>query len=299
MNLQEEYRNGYLVTAQVKKVWNIELQLLSKLLEVCQKHNLRVWADSGTLLGAVRHQGFIPWDDDIDVAMPREDYEQLKRIAPTEFNAPYFFQCAYTDKYVRGHAQLRYDGTTAILHHEIGVPFHQGIFIDIFVLDVLPKDKQEQWNIMRKTEMLRKLMTWAVIPFDFHHRKRAIAQIFCKAYFLFHSLQKTYAKFERMFYQYQSLPSQYVGMPMFSVLNILKYRMKRDWYSETVTLPFEDIEVPVPKHYHEILTEYYGDYMTPQQVPTAHGTIILDADKPYQETLKELRSNSKHEHGQS
>ncbi len=296
MNLQEEYRNGYLVTAQAKKVWNIELQLLSKLLEVCQKHNLRVWADSGTLLGAVRHQGFIPWDDDIDVAMPREDYEQLKRIAPTEFNAPYFFQCAYTDKYVRGHAQLRYDGTTAILHHEIGVPFHQGIFIDIFVLDVLPKDKQEQWNIMRKTEMLRKLMTWAVIPFDFHHRKRAIAQIFCKAYFLFHSLQKTYAKFERMFYQYQSLPSQYVGMPMFSVLNILKYRMKRDWYSETVTLPFEDIEVPVPKHYHEILTEYYGDYMTPQQVPTAHGTTILDADKPYQETLKELRSNSKHEH---
>jgi len=143
------------------------------------------------------------------VAMPREDYEQLKRIAPTEFQEPFFFQCAYTDKYVRGHAQLRYNGTTAILPCEIGVTFNQSIFIDIFVLDVLPKDKQEQWSIMCKTEVLRKLMTWAVIPIDLHHKKRAIAQLFCKAYFLFHSLQKTYAKFERMFYRCQSTPSQY------------------------------------------------------------------------------------------
>ncbi len=296
MNLQEEYRSGYLVSTQTKKVWNVELQLLSKLLEVCNKHNLHVWADSGTLLGAVRHQGFIPWDDDIDVAMPREDYEQLKRIAPTEFQEPYFFQCAYTDKYVRGHAQLRYNGTTAILPSEIGVPFNQSIFIDIFVLDMLPKDKQEQWNIMWKTELMRKAMTWTIEPISIHHLRKAFVQLFCKAYFLLRPIQKTYAKFERMFYRCQSTPSQYIGMPMFSVTNILKYRMKRDWYSETITLPFEDIEIPVPKHYHEILTEYYGDYMTPKHTPTAHGTIILNADKPYQETIKELHNKRKYEH---
>ena len=81
MNLEPETRNGYYISADMKKVWAVEMQLLKKLLEVCEKHHLRIWAEGGTLLGAVRHHGYIPWDDDIDMAMLRDDYDKLQAIA--------------------------------------------------------------------------------------------------------------------------------------------------------------------------------------------------------------------------
>lgn len=77
MNLEPETRNNYYISVEMKKVWAVEMQLLKKLLEVCEKHHLKIWAEGGTLLGAVRHQGYIPWDDDIDMAMLRDDYDRL------------------------------------------------------------------------------------------------------------------------------------------------------------------------------------------------------------------------------
>ena len=135
-NTDAEKRGGYLVSHEMKKVWAVELDLLRQLIEVCQRENLRMWVDGGTLLGAVRHQGFIPWDDDIDVCMPRPDYDRLTAISGQVFKEPYFYQNAYTDKdYFAGHAQLRNSRTAAIRPSASFNPFNQGIFIDIFVLE--------------------------------------------------------------------------------------------------------------------------------------------------------------------
>lgn len=78
-------------------MWAVELHMLEAFDEVCKKYGLTYYVDFGTLLGAVRHQGFIPWDDDIDVVMFRDDYERFQAIAPYEFLELYFFQNSYTD----------------------------------------------------------------------------------------------------------------------------------------------------------------------------------------------------------
>ena len=111
--LEEEVRCGYTVSAEMKKLWAVELDLLAEFDRVCKKHGLTYFAFGGTLLGAVRHQGFIPWDDDIDVVMFREDYRRLTQIAAEEFRHPYFFQTPFTDcGLVMGGSRLRNSNTT-------------------------------------------------------------------------------------------------------------------------------------------------------------------------------------------
>ena len=98
MTLCDEIREGYKISSQMKKVWSIQLSLLKKVLEVCEKYDLKIWAEGGTLLGTIRHKGYIPWDDDIDLVMFRDDYDKLNEIASKEFKYPYFLQSSKTEK---------------------------------------------------------------------------------------------------------------------------------------------------------------------------------------------------------
>ena len=83
---------------ELQVLWQVELDIYRKLREVCEKHQIQFFADYGTLLGAVRHQGFIPWDDDMDFTMMADQFETFCRIAPQEFRYPYFFQSFRTEK---------------------------------------------------------------------------------------------------------------------------------------------------------------------------------------------------------
>ena len=113
--LEEEVREDYTVPAKMKEVWAVQLDLLAELMRVCEAHGIQYYADAGTLLGAVRHRGYIPWDDDLDVMMMRPDYEKLCAAASGEFRDPYFFQTQETEPgTLREHAQLRNSMTTGI-----------------------------------------------------------------------------------------------------------------------------------------------------------------------------------------
>ena len=139
---KEEMRCGWKVDQKTKRVWAVQLEMLDEVERICKKHGLKYFADSGTLIGAVRHQGYIPWDDDIDLVMLREDYEAFIRIAPGELRKPLALQTLYAEKnYLRAHAQIRNSQTTGCSKEDRKAGYNCGIFIDIFPLDAMPEGK--------------------------------------------------------------------------------------------------------------------------------------------------------------
>lgn len=120
---REEVRSGFLVTEKRKKVWAIELEILDLFDKVCRKYGLKWYAYYGTLLGAVRHQGFIPWDDDIDVVMFRDDYEKLKLVAPQRSQNHIFFK---TGIQMRECGAFRRSGTAGQL--QLNFQMHRIVF---------------------------------------------------------------------------------------------------------------------------------------------------------------------------
>ena len=285
MNLEPEVRRGYSISAEMKGVWKVQMDLLKKLLDVCETYGLRIWAEGGTLLGAVREHGYIPWDDDIDMAMFRDDYDKLVAVAPKEFNHPYFFQCAYTEKiYPRGHAQLRMDGTTAILPYPEFVNTHQGIFIDIFPYDGVPDDSFSQDELIAKRNKMMAALRASASSLSLLHPGRSFRPLRDRLRF-----KTLFRRFEDLMRENKVKENRIVSCLSFIVDPDHFFRDKQ-WYDGTILMPFEDILIPVPSGYHQILLRQYGDYMIPRQAPTYHGGFWkLDTNTPYQVYIPELK----------
>ena len=290
MNLEPETRKGYYISAEMKKVWAVEMTLLKKLLEVCEKHNLRIWAEGGTMLGTVREKGYIPWDDDIDMAMLRDDYDKLQKIAKEEFKAPFFFQSGYTDLFPSGFSKLRMDGTAAIIPYEINQNFHQGIFIDIFCYDAVPDNKDDFEKQRKKGKQRIKQLKIYCDPYwsftDFKHNWNVVKakwEVWRKGF------TKCFQEYDNIYRQFKISDNKYISFIAF-YYELDRYLRDKHWYDETIYLPFEDIMMPVPKDFDKILTLQYGDYMKPVKAPTMHGNFeVLDTEKSYLEHLPAIR----------
>lgn len=284
--LEEEVRCDYTVSKEMKKVWAVELDLLSEFQRVCKCHNLKYSVCGGTLLGAIRHKGFIPWDDDIDVMMMRDEYEKLCKLAH-EFKHPYFFQTEETDPgSLRGHAQLRNSETTGILRHELKWkrPFNQGIFIDIFPLDNCP-DNQTIFKLGGYLSKFLKKCSSLFANISVRHDNKNDNVVIRLLHKLFYPINKWlmdvfYNAFEFVIKHLGSKNSEIVSM--LSVFYFMeKMKRKKVWMESLTEVPFENISVSVPSSYEEVLTSFFGDWHQFVKGGSLHGGAFFDTEHPY------------------
>jgi lipopolysaccharide cholinephosphotransferase len=285
---EEEIRDGYLVTSTMKKVWYVELELLKKFIQVCKKYNLQYYAEGGTLIGVIRHGGFIPWDDDIDIAMPRRDYDKLLKVGPKEFSHPLFFQNCYTDRYYsRGFSRIRNSETTAIALYEVKTKQNKGIFIDIFPLDNVPDNNLEFVRQQKQIKIIKKILS-NLFEFSSYENKRIatyIKHFFVKLFFLAIPYSFIYWRLEKLYSKYSATSTAKVSLLSLDHDNVKLYRDSKD-YDSFIMMPFEDIQLPVPVGYDHFLRRYYGDYMIPLIEPSYHGKLIFDTSMSYIDYIK-------------
>lgn len=276
---KEEVRCGFTISETMKKAWAVELDLAWVLIDICQQYGLRIYASWGTLLGAVRHQGFVPWDDDMDFDMPREDYMRLMRLINNE-DISMDFCCS--SLYTKGsHLQP----SAAIMNYRevplpqeirkryYNFPFVAGI--DLNPMDYIPKNQELEeaqfylygilYDIAQRFEELKKNN-------ELDERVNIIEKLCNTKFTRDNTLRQQIWRFSDQVAAIASREeSAFLSEMGRRVRGQKDYLIPFEWMDEVEWMKFENIMIPVPVGYDGILRLNYGnDYMTPNFVGAAH-----------------------------
>lgn len=244
-----------------KEIKEILLDLLKTIKQICDENDLRYFLAGGTLLGAIRHKGFIPWDDDIDITMPREDLMKLVEIFINRPADHFKLLSFYTDKtYFNLHAKL-VDTRTQKIYSGVQQLEDAGVNADIFPLDGLPKEEKEIKRFVRRLNFLQTMRWGAVKEVDQSNGKWLIAfpKRILRGLYKLIGYQYPINEIEKLVRRYEFDASDFVG-EFVSVLGI-RAKVSKKAFEEHVKVQFEDDFFNAPIGYHEYLTVLYGDYM--------------------------------------
>ncbi|WP_253664863.1 LicD family protein [Legionella micdadei] len=246
-------QDGRLRQAQLKM-----LNMLEVVDEICLKHKIDYWLDGGSLLGAVRHQGFIPWDDDLDISMPRASYEHFLRVAPAEIPANMWLQTAQTDPgffNLSVPLKIRDRNSRFVEAHEQGnEPYQQGIFIDVFVYDSLPVSpfQRKLYKVLAK-KILRLLRPkYSAVEAGHGARLYQLLEPLFSKQMLERALQRIIHKANTSGSPYLGTGYQCVNSNLVAHTDIFPLKRAR----------FETREFNIPNRFDLMLKDLYGDYMT-------------------------------------
>lgn len=277
--LEPETRNDFLVDEYRKKLWAISIDLLFEFDSVCKKHNLTYYLIAGSLLGVIRHKGFIPWDDDIDLCMPRKDYERFIQLSK-EFNDPYFLQTPYTDpNFLYSVTRLRNSNTTCIVNTFKYQGFNQGIYISVFPLDYW----EEEGGIERFEKIKALLRDNSAYMRKSKPNKTEEDLERIKQHSGRNPLD-VYEEVHKLASQFKDTPTNELGLAVCTVYPYGKLIFDASDFDKTISGQFEDWSFPIPYGYDSILKKLYGDYMQFPPVEKRglwHSGVFIDPDKPY------------------
>lgn len=240
----------------MEEIKKVELDILTDIAEFCDKNSITYYLAYGTLIGAVRHHGFIPWDDDIDIWMPRKDYELFVNSYNSN-NGRYRVISPY-EKIARHSIAKVVDTKTVKI--EDGIDYkngYLGVDVDVFPLDGEPDDNNEFCKWWKQLHKCYQNYCYLIV----HPKSSKRNFIFSSLFKLFRIKKESILlKAKKLHEMYPYEKSQFVGTKE-TVYNLIGDRFKKEWFSESITVDFEERKIKIPIGYDEILTQLYGDYM--------------------------------------
>ncbi|MCI8927312.1 MAG: LicD family protein [Lachnospiraceae bacterium] len=272
-----EIRDGFYIYPIMKRAWAVQIKILQEIDRICRRHDIKYFAEWGTLLGAVRHKGFIPWDDDLDVAMLREDFQRFLHYARKELPDIYFLFDISSDEYDQLMARVM-NSDKLVLDEEMldefyGCPYASGV--DIFCIDYLPRDKDEEDTFMEILALTNYAGNhWDTGEISEEEKEESVKEIEKLTNYHFNpdlpmkrQLLELSNKVSAM---YWDAGGDEVSFPCLMV-DRRDYRLPASCYESTIEMPFENIMIPVPVGYDQILRLRYSEnYMVPVKAWGTH-----------------------------
>ncbi|MBQ7986826.1 MAG: LicD family protein [Clostridia bacterium] len=247
-------------TIDIKYVQEMELSILQQIDEICKKHNLRYFLIGGTLIGAARHNGFIPWDDDLDIAMFRDDYEKFVKIAKSELSSPYLLKdFRYDNNYPRIFAKVFKTDTDYCSRYYQEALEEAGIWIDVFPIDLI---KAKNLKKAKQKAERRLNLSWVFAVID-ENRNKENNELSIKTKMLSKILRPLpIVALRKMMVKIYMLDNKKKCKYITNYCRGVKAQtMPIECYLPGKYLPFEGQDRLVPQEYHQVLTNSYGDYM--------------------------------------